>query len=333
MSLEPLFSSALRELLEQAADARELLQRLALQLEQARRLRGLGGLLVLVLALFLLDLRLFVFRRRRGLLRIEVVLGVRVDQAVDHLVDAQLVLLHLVGEVEDLLHRGRAGADRQDHVAQAVLDALGDLDLALAREQLHRAHLAHVHAHRVGGAAEFGIDRRERGLGLLLDVLVGLGHRLGVGGDEQRLLVGRLVVDLDAHVAEGGDDGFDLLGIDQIVGQVVVDLGVGEEAALLAELDQVLEARAARLGVFLRHLGRDQPRVLAAAAPAAAALALGLDLGDFRFEQLERLLGAVLIGVFAPCRPGRARHPWLRLRRRDLARLGAERATARVSSV
>ena len=113
-----------------------------------------------------------------GPLRIEVVLGVRVDQAVDHLVDAQLVLLHLVGEVEDLLHRGRAGADRQDHVAQAVLDALGDLDLALAREQLDRAHLAHVHAHRVGGAAEFGIDRRERGLGLLLDVLVGLRHRL-----------------------------------------------------------------------------------------------------------------------------------------------------------
>ena len=288
----------LAQLVEQAADAREFLQRLALQLEQARGLRGLGGLLVLVLALFLFDLRLFVFRRGGDPLRIEVVLGVRVDQAVDHLVDAHLVLLDLVGEVEDLLHRGRAGADRLDHVAQAFLDALGDLDLALAREQLDRAHLAHVHAHRVGGAAEFGVDRRQRRLGLLLDVLVGLGHRRGVGGDEQRLLVGRLVVDLDAHVAEGRDDGFDLLGVDQVVGQVVVDLGVGEEAALLAELDQVLEARAARLGVFLRQLRRDQPRVLAAAAPAAPALALGLDLGDFGFEELQRRLGAVLIGSF-----------------------------------
>ena len=41
---------------------------------------------------------------------------------------------------------------------QAVLDALGDLDLAFARQQLDRAHLAHVHAHRVGGAAELGVD-------------------------------------------------------------------------------------------------------------------------------------------------------------------------------
>ena len=49
--------------------------------------------------------------------------------------------------------------DRLDHVLQAVLDALGDLDLAFAREQLDRAHLAHVHAHRVGGAAEFASRR------------------------------------------------------------------------------------------------------------------------------------------------------------------------------
>ena len=203
-------------------------------------------------------------------------------------------------------------------MAQAVLDALGDLDLALAREQLDRAHLAHVHAHRVGGAAEFGVDGRERGLGLLLDVLVGLRHRLGVGGDEQRFLVGRLVVDLDAHVAEGGDDRFDLLGVDQVVGQVVVDLGVGEEAALLAELDQVLEARAARLGVFLGKLRRDEPGVLAA-APAAAALALALDLVDLGFEQLERLLRALDRGLGSLERLliGLGRD----FRRRDLARL------------
>ena len=41
------------------------------------------------------------------------------------------------------------------------------------------------------------------------------------------------------------DDRFDLLGIHQVVGQMVVDLGVGEEAALLAQRDQVLQARAA----------------------------------------------------------------------------------------
>jgi hypothetical protein len=45
------------------------------------------------------------------------------------------------------------------------------------------------------------------------------------------------------------DDVLDLLGVGHVVGQVVVDLGVGEVAALLAEDDQVLQAHAARLGV------------------------------------------------------------------------------------
>ena len=36
----------------------------------------------------------------------------------------------------------------------AALDALGDLDLALAGEERHRAHLAQVHAHRVVGLVE-----------------------------------------------------------------------------------------------------------------------------------------------------------------------------------
>jgi hypothetical protein len=57
-------------------------------------------------------------------------------------------------------------------VAQAVLDALGDLDFAFAREQLDRAHLAHVHPDRVGRAAEFRIDRRQRDFRFFLDFVV-----------------------------------------------------------------------------------------------------------------------------------------------------------------
>src|SRR5256886_8083754 len=293
--LRALVLQRLRHLVVEAADARELLERLAAQLQQARRLRG--ALVFLGFALFLLDLRLLVLGRL-GLLRIEVVLGVGIDQAVDHLVDARLVLFDLAGELQDLTHPGRAGADRLDHVAQAFLDALGDLDLALAREQLDRAHLAHVHAHRVGGAAELGIHRGERGLGLLLHVLVGLRDGRGIGGDEQRFLVGRLVVDLDAHVAEGRDDGFDLLGVDQIVGQMVVDLRVREEAALLAELDQVLEARAPGLGVLFRHLGRDQPFVLRPRRPPRPPLPFALTSLTFASRSSSACL-ALLIGVFA----------------------------------
>ena len=47
-------------------------------------------------------------------------------------------------------------------LTDAFLDALGDDDFALAGEQFHRAHLAHVHAHRVGGAAGFGFNGGQR---------------------------------------------------------------------------------------------------------------------------------------------------------------------------
>ena len=90
--------------------------------------------------------------------------------------------------------------------------------------------------------------RGQRRFGCFLDVVVGGrgGRRFG---HQQRFGVRRLVVDLDAHVVDHGDDGLDLLGVEHVVGQVVVDLGVGEVAALLAEHDQVLQARAARLGI------------------------------------------------------------------------------------
>ena len=86
-------------------------------------------------------------------------------QPVDQLVDAHFVVLDASRERKDLLHGRRARGDRLDHVLQAVLDALRDLDFALARQQFDRAHLAHVHAHRVGGAAELGVDRRQRRFG------------------------------------------------------------------------------------------------------------------------------------------------------------------------
>jgi hypothetical protein len=170
--------------------------------------------------------------------------------------------------------------------------------------------------------AEFGIHRRERRFGLLLDVLVGRGHRRLLG-DQQRLLVGRLVVDLDAHVAEGRNDGFDLLGVHQIVGQVVVDLRVGEKAAVFAELDQVLQARAAGFGVFLGQLGRDQPGVFLAFATRAPP-ALALDRIDLGLEYRERLLRvpdrALACGlslaarrlVFRPCARSSRRQQLLR---------------------
>ncbi len=47
-------------------------------------------------------------------------------------------------------------------LTNAFLNPLGDDDLALASEEFHGAHLAHVHAYRVRGAAGFLLHRRQR---------------------------------------------------------------------------------------------------------------------------------------------------------------------------
>jgi hypothetical protein len=171
-------------------------------------------------------------------------LGVGIEQPIDHFVDAHLFLLHALGQREDFGDGGGAGGDRLDHVAQPIFDALGDLDLAFAREQLDRAHLAHVHAHRIGGPAEFGVERGNRGFGFLRSVLIG--HVRRSVGHEQRFGIRCLVVHLDTHIVDHADDVLDLLGIEN-VREVVVDLRVRQETTLLAQHDEVFQARTSRL--------------------------------------------------------------------------------------
>ena len=63
----------------------------------------------------------------------------------------------------------------------------------------------------------------------------------GVVRQQQRLGIGRNFVHLDAHAVDHADDVFDLLRIDDVVGQVIVDLGVGQVALLQALADQLLD--------------------------------------------------------------------------------------------
>ena len=174
---------------------------------------------------------------------------IRIDEADDDVDEARLAGLHrLVGAREELERRGIHG-QRDAHGIEAFLDALRDADFAFAREQLHRAHLAHVHAHGVGGATELGIERGERGGGFLDGFLVG---RRGGLGLQQRLGVRCLFVHRNAHVVNRVDDVLDLLRIDDLGGQVIVHLRVGQVALLLAARDQQLQLR---LPVF-RHGGQ-----------------------------------------------------------------------------
>lgn len=245
-------------LVEPFADERELLERRALERFELGRVGGrLRGAVVVLFFLFvvLFGFRVLVLDFLGVLLREAVGIGgVRIDQAVDELVDAALLVRHALGHREDVGDRRRARGNRHHHVAQAVLDPLRDLDFAFAREQLDRAHLAHVHPHRIGRAAEFGIDGRQRDFRFLLDFIVGRrGGRIVV--QQQRLGVGRLLVHRDAHVVERADDAFERFRFREVVRQMVVDFGVREEAALLAELDQRAQLRTA-LFELLGRAGR-----------------------------------------------------------------------------
>ncbi len=154
----------------------------------------------------------------------------------------------------EVLHPGFLGRDTVRHFEQgsngwrkmrhvpfdlveSILDALGDFDLALTGQQFDGAHLAHVHAHGIGRAPEFGIDARQRSLGFLGNVFI-----IGYGriGEQYRFGIRRLFVYRDAHIVDHVDDVLDLLRIDDVIGQVIIDLGVSQETLFLTPRDQVL---------------------------------------------------------------------------------------------
>ena len=146
---------------------------------------------------------------------------------------------------------GRVEDGREDRVL-ALLDALGDLDLALAGEQRDGAHLAQVHADRVvrlgvvvvapcvraskrRSEPARGRRPRCRRLGL------GLGRRVFFRAAVRRdLHLAGVVDDLDVLVVERGQHVVHLIGTDVLARQRFVHLVVGEEALGLAQRDQLL---------------------------------------------------------------------------------------------
>ena len=159
---------------------------------------------------------------------------------VDHVAQQHAAFVDRIAPRQQRRDGHRALADAADHLVLAGLDALGDLDLALAAQQLDRAHLAQVHAHGIVGAAEFlvlagRLGRHHGGLG-----------RLGrVGGGGLFLLLG--LDDIDAGFRQHRHGVLDLLGGHLVGRQGGVQLVIGDVAALLALLDELLELGAERV--------------------------------------------------------------------------------------
>ena len=132
---------------------------------------------------------------------------------------------------------------------QAVLNALADLNFALTRKELHRSHLAHVDAHRIGRAAEFALNGGERCFSFGFRILVA--HRFARALNEELLLIRSNFMHGNIEVPENAHDRFDRIFVEKRIGDVVVDFAVGNVAALFAEGNQLQKPRAA---VFLRLL-------------------------------------------------------------------------------
>ena len=125
----------------------------------------------------------------------------------DDFLDVAHAALEVLAQGHDLANDdGRAG-DGLEHAHLAALNALGDLDLALAGEQRNGAHLAQVHAHRVVGFFQGAGGQVE------LDVLALFQLEVLVAGEFGA------VQQVDALGADGGDQ------IVQIVGRRAISSG------------------------------------------------------------------------------------------------------------
>jgi len=178
----------------------------------------------------------------------------KVGEAGQDLGQAALALQVLVVFLQQQLDGEREAGQGGLHLVQAFLDALGDGDFAFAGEQFHRTHLAHVHADGIGGAANFGVDRRQQGHGFFGGgFVVAGGTRRGSVGDGVGVRGG--VVYFDADALEHRHDVFDLLRIDDVVGEVVVDFSVSQVALFEPLGNELFDFRLLLVG-FAIHSDR-----------------------------------------------------------------------------
>ncbi len=149
----------------------------------------------------------------------------------DELANRPIAAAQLIAEQDHLLRDQRRAGNRLDDGELAPLDAPRDLDLALAREQRHGAHLAQVHPDRIVGLVQRARRQVE------LDLFGPL------GGPIDRLLVPQVLLvrvdDLDAGAAERVEQIVELVRRRDLGRQQLVDFVVQQVTLFLADVNQL----------------------------------------------------------------------------------------------
>ena len=167
---------------------------------------------------------------------------VRVDNRFDHFVYFDFVVADFFNQFEDFRNRTRAGRNGLNHVFQGVFDFFGDDDFVFARQEFHLPHFAHIHAHGVGGAAEFGVGVGKGGLRFFYRVVVG--HAGAAVVHQQAVGIGGFFGYLNTQTLNHVDDVVNLFGVGHVVRQGIVDFGVSDVAAVFALQYQLAQAGA-----------------------------------------------------------------------------------------
>lgn len=163
---------------------------------------------------------------------------------IDNLAQQRRAFVQLVAPDNQRLEGQRALTETSDHRFAASLDALGNGNFAFARQQLHRAHFAQIHAHRVVravgrlfllGCGNSGIASRCQFAAFAFGFFVVIAF-FG------RRIFGVLVLDdVDAHVGKHRHGVFDLLRGHFLRRQNRIQLIHSDVAALLGGLDHFLD--------------------------------------------------------------------------------------------
>ncbi len=162
---------------------------------------------------------------------IDLVVGQLFVDKRHELADASLFVLELIAHRHDRAGDRRRAGDRLDDRQLAAFDALGDLDLALAGEEGHGAHLAEVHADRIVGLVECAGGQVE------LELLGSFPSAV------QQLVFAILLFgidDLDPGAAERAEQIIELVRRRDVGGQELVDLVVQQVSLFLADGNELL---------------------------------------------------------------------------------------------
>ena len=122
---------------------------------------------------------------------------IRVDNGFDDFVNADFVIAHLLDQREDFSYRTGTGGNGLYHVFQGVFDFFGNDDFIFTRQQVDLPHFAHIHAYRIGSAAEFAVGAGEGCFGFFNGVVVSNGG--GVVAQQDVFRIGCLFCNLDAQ--------------------------------------------------------------------------------------------------------------------------------------